>query len=218
VTELIKQRLLGMLIVVIAGVVFLPDLLDGKKQMTKEEFRRIPMKPELVDQPMITEFPKEQVMAVMEDAPGLAEDSALDVEQTDPESNMTTDEASTGDVTNVQTEQQPSMETKPITEVAVESSPQDNPQSKQVQANFEKPVWVLRLGSFRHKANVDALIDKLNAEGIRTFVKPVEAKAGLLHRVFIGPESERQLLETQMPKIKEITKLEGKITQFDPIN
>lgn len=207
-TELIKQRLVGVLIMVIAGVVFIPDLLDGEKQLTKEEFRKIPPKPELKTQPIITEFPEEQVLSVLEKAPLPAKDTAIDDDK--PASSQ---QAKVKEQTTLVKEVNASAP-KPL-------KPTPKPQyAKQVKpsAQFQKQLWVLRLGSFRNKPNVDALIAKLEDAGVQTFVKPVKAKAGMLYRVFVGPkENKNQLFEAQKT-LKELTGLNGQITQFDPIN
>lgn len=219
-TELIKQRLLGMLIVVIAGVVFLPDLLDGQKQLTKEEFRKIPMKPELAEQPVITEFPKEQVIKAMEQTPTLADDKALDVESVEAVQ-AETEKAEQNEIENeVAAAPTENAENDNTVEVVVAQPVEKQTQSSpaQVKTSFEKPMWVVRLGSFRHKANVDNLISKLNEAGFKTFVKPIEAKAGILHRVVIGPEQDKQKLQSELPKIKELTRLDAKVIPFDPIN
>lgn len=197
-----------MLIVVIASVVFLPDLLDGQKNSVKEEFKKLPPRPESVETPIIREFPKDKVEAALAKAPQADEQemaadytavqgqednktqvSRLDKETVLPDSNEVSE---------------PIVSTKTASE-ATEQSFKDN-------------AWVLRLGTFRNKPNVDALLNKLETAGVKTFVKPVEAKAGTLYRVFVGPELEKSKLEKAQQTLKELTGLDGKITQFQPIN
>ena len=45
-TPAFKHRLLGTAILVMAGIIFLPDLLDGEKQIVKDDFKVIPNRPE----------------------------------------------------------------------------------------------------------------------------------------------------------------------------
>ena len=45
-TPAFKHRLLGTAILVMAGIIFLPDLLDGEKQVVKDDFKVIPNRPE----------------------------------------------------------------------------------------------------------------------------------------------------------------------------
>ena len=209
-TELIKQRLVGMLIVVIAGVVFLPDLLDGKKQITKEEFKKVPPKPELNEQPNLTEFPREQVMAALEQSPQNEEVIADDVEET-PESSevevATLPEQSAPDVSSVPA--QPA--TNEAATVATDTKTEAD------KSPFKDPAWILQLGSFKHKENVDALREKLKEAGFNTFTKPVQTKAGVLSKVYLGPAVTKSELQEAQIKLKELVGLEGKITRFDPI-
>lgn len=201
-TELIKQRLVGMLIVVLAGVVFIPDLLDGQKSTIKEDFKKIPPRPESSDSPILKEFPMAEVQEALKQAPQpsieVAEEDKAELEQR----SVITSEAEG----QTSTEQQIAVEPQ-LASVTTDSSPQ-----------FDSSAWVLRLGTFRNKPNVDALLTKLEEAGVTTFVKPVEAKAGTLYRVFVGPELEKSELEKAQKKLKELTGLDGKITEFTPVN
>lgn len=203
-TELIKQRLVGMLIVVIAGVVFIPDLLDGQKNTIKEDFKKIPPRPESSESPMVREFP----LAEVENAIDNASTKSDDVAEDDNTTSETVAEATTEQVAKGQ---QDFAET-PITTVTVDKVQQPN------HGQFERSAWVLRLGTFRNKPNVDALLSKLEEAGFTTFVKPVEAKAGTLYRVFVGPELEKSKLEKAQTTLKELTGLNGKVTKFEPVN
>ncbi len=203
-TELIKQRLVGMLIVVLAGVVFIPDLLDGQKSTIKEDFKKIPPRPESSESPILKEFPMAQVQDALKQAPQptieVAEEDKAELEQDEAISAI----ASAEDQTTV--EQQIAAEPE-LASVTAGRAPQ-----------FDSSAWVLRLGTFRNKPNVDALLTKLEEAGVTTFVKPVEAKAGTLYRVFVGPELEKSELEKAQKKLKELTGLDGKITEFTPVN
>lgn len=222
-TDLIKQRVVGMLLVLIAGIVFLPDLLDGKKEQTKEEFKKIPVRPQTEESPIVTEFPTEEVLNAIKKAPKVVELKAddevpvLDVVKKEPakheqelqgqanaekppESNSKTNVKEVNTVLKKMEALKPEKVVKPV------------------QADFEKNAWILQLGSFKHKENVDALKKRLTDAGFKVFIKPVETKAGVLSKVFVGPELERKNLEKAQLTLKELTGLDGKITQFDPIN
>lgn len=45
-----QSRLIGTIILVAIGVIFLPDLFDGKKQHYQEQFASIPLQPEVADE------------------------------------------------------------------------------------------------------------------------------------------------------------------------
>ena len=44
-TATFKHRLLGTSILLLAAIIFLPDLLDGEKQIVKDDFKVIPERP-----------------------------------------------------------------------------------------------------------------------------------------------------------------------------
>ena len=186
-----------MLIVVIAGVVFIPDLLDGQKSTIKEDFKKIPPRPESSESPTMQDFPLAEVEEALKQAPQptyeVAEEDILDSQSDESDSD------------NV--EQQIAQEPKLAT-VTVDKKPEQ----------FDSSAWVLRLGTFRNKPNVDALLTKLEEAGVTPFVKPVEAKAGTLYRVFVGPELDKAKLEKAQKTLKELTGLDGKITHFEPVN
>lgn len=197
-----------MLIVVIASVVFLPDLLDGQKNSVKEEFKKLPPRPESVETPIIREFPKDKVEAALANAP-----------QADEQEMAADDTAVQGQEDNKTQVSRLDKETAlPDSNEVSEPLVSTKTASEPTEHSFKDNAWVLRLGTFRNKPNVDALLNKLETAGVKTFVKPVEAKAGTLYRVFVGPELEKSKLEKAQQTLKELTGLDGKITQFQPIN
>lgn len=219
-TEIIKQRLVGMLIVVIAGVVFLPDLLDGQKQLTKEEFKKVPAKPEFDEQPILTEFPAQKVADALAQAPvneQIADDAdneaakpntSPDNQQAKPvapnNSDKTASEANSKVVVNTLTTDNTVATTN--NETAVTPQP----------IAIKEPAWILQLGSFKHKENVNSLREKLLNAGFKTFTKPVKTKSGILSKVYLGPELDKAKLVQAQAKLKELVGLEGKITRYDP--
>jgi DedD protein len=204
-TNLIKQRIVGLLLVLIAGIVFLPDLLDGEKEQTKEEFKKIPIRPEVEESPIVSDFPTEEVLNAIKKAPQVIEIKADDETEQDVadaksiESKPVEDQKTKTVLTKV-------VPVKPIIEV------------KPVKADFKKDAWILQLGSFKHKGNVDALEKRLKKAGFKVFIRPIETKSGILSKVFVGPELDRKDLEEAQKTLKELTGLNGTITKFVPIN
>jgi DedD protein len=78
----------------------------------------------------------------------------------------------------------------------------------------EDAGWVIQLGSFRHEKNVKSLLTKLESAGYRAFSRKIQTSSGLLNKVFVGPDLDKQKLESALPHLKEITKLKGKVTTF----
>lgn len=55
----LQNRIVGTAILVALAVIFLPDLLDGKKVSREEELETIPLRPELTVQQSSAEFPQD---------------------------------------------------------------------------------------------------------------------------------------------------------------
>ncbi|NQZ54673.1 MAG: SPOR domain-containing protein [Piscirickettsiaceae bacterium] len=61
----------------------------------------------------------------------------------------------------------------------------------------EKPSWILQLGSFSIQANAQALHEKASKLGLKSRVE----QSGTNYRVRIGPEYNKQLVDTMAEKI-----------------
>ncbi|MGO2478131.1 MAG: SPOR domain-containing protein, partial [Pseudoalteromonas sp.] len=95
------------------------------------------------------------------------------------------------------------------------AAPVQSIKPRQNNENLTSMAYVIQLGSFSHAANVKALQAKLQAKGFKTFTKPVKTPNGTLTKVFVGPSLNKNELQKQLPALKELTKLNGKITQFE---
>ena len=85
-TAVFRNRLIGSAILMIAAIVFLPDLLDGQKQVSKDDFKAIPERPEFAS------VAQQQVFAQDQHDASRAEAMALPTEQadgTDPQPDAT---------------------------------------------------------------------------------------------------------------------------------
>jgi DedD protein len=234
VTEQLKQRIWGMIILVIVGVVFIPDLLDGKKQTTKNDFKKIPNPPVFQHQAEQIEFPKDAIDQTIEGAVDYSDERAIDEPETvSAEGSQSTDTISHTasadkvdenkaefDVKSEKTQTQTNTVLVGTVNVnSIDEQSNGKQLNKQITKQIAKqPLWILQLGSFKHKENVIALQEKLEKEGIKTFIKPITTKAGLLSKVYVGPKQNKSDLVEVQKKLREVTGLEGKITQYTAIN
>jgi len=198
-------------LVVALAVIFLPDLLDGQKQVQQDIQINIPKPPA----PLATHSLREvNIENIKQQAalPVVVEDIIAD--DTDVVS-----VSDTGIGTNTDTQVTPEIDT------AVATSPPENSktnltaslenQTQRLQADPQESAgWVIQLGSFRHQKNVRELFDILEKAGYRTFSRPVETPSGILTKVFVGPEIDQEKLKAALPHLNEITKLKGRLTPF----
>ncbi|GAA0554128.1 MAG: dedD protein [Alteromonadaceae bacterium] len=186
-TPAFKHRLLGTAILVMAGIIFLPDLLDGEKQVVKDDFKVIPNRPEFqgVQQQQVLE-PEVFTQAEAELAAEPVDEQPLD--------------AGDNGATETLPAQQYAQVTAPTTEKKVQ--PQTNPALAQ-------SGWVVRVGSFSKEQNANALVAKLRQAGFVTFTRNITSSEGIrLTSVLVGPELRKEKLEQQLPKLQQLTGIE----------
>lgn len=76
-------------------------------------------------------------------------------------------------------------------------------------------VWVVQVGSFSSRDNAERLVKKLRDNGLDVMEPDVvEIRGQKLFRVQVGPEIERARAEALLPRVKEITELDGKVLSY----
>lgn len=81
-----------------------------------------------------------------------------------------------------------------------------------------KTAWTIQLGAFQNAKNINALLKKLHKAGFQAHTVPAEVIDGELTRVFVGPDVSQTKLEKQLPHLKRLTQLEGKLLPFNAVN
>ncbi|WP_372770838.1 SPOR domain-containing protein [Pseudoalteromonas sp.] len=213
------NRLVGTIIVVTAAIVFIPNILDGEKVQKRETFKDIPERPEFK---AIELDPEPDQTLARESLPStpVIEEAAIDEGENSPFNNELS-----ADQQIAQTEAE-IIEEKKVATVDVGVKPAVNEVEvepkvavkRAEESNLNEFAWVIQLGSFSHKANVDSLLAKLKSSGFTAFTKPIKTPSGTLTKVFVGPELDKQKLESQLPQLKKLTKLNGRVTQFEITN
>ena len=208
------NRLVGTTIVVVAAIVFIPNILDGEKVHYKEGFKAIPERPEFttidlqeaIDNKVSSAEQPSQIS--VEDIQ--ANDSELvtnETQQIDDAPKMV--EASTDEPVITKAEPKVVVQ-EPAKPIAKTPEPTRKPEE-----NLTQMAYVIQLGSFSHAPNVKSLQEKLKANGFKTFTRPVKTPNGTLTKVFVGPSLSKKELESKLTELKQLTKLNGKVTQFE---
>ncbi|WMC09267.1 cell division protein DedD [Oceanimonas pelagia] len=222
-----QHRLVGTVLLVALGVIFLPDLLDGKQAPAPEEAVSIPLRPEL-------EPPRPaRVVSEATPAPAATADNWTleEVKEAPPEPPKPQSQVAAAPAPKPEPAAEPvrpAPEAKPVV-----ARPQPAPVVKPVappapQAGVIKPVapapqasrttsatpaggeFVVQLGAFRSADNVNALVRKLQAAGYRVQTTPSVPRQGELNRVWVGPDA-RARLEQQLPALERLTGLKGRV-------
>ncbi|CAM3860528.1 SPOR domain-containing protein [Rheinheimera salexigens] len=200
-TSAFKHRLLGTVILVLAGVIFLPDLLDGEKQVVKDDFKVIPERPEFEAVPNQQAVQTQSMASVRAEIANNAVDEPILDQSTATE----------------QSEQLPAQQYAQVT-VPSETSTSVNNSNKLQNAALSQAAWVVSVGSFSKEQNANALMAKLRQAGFASFTRSVTNSNGLqLTSVLVGPELKKERLEQQLPKLQKITGIERlRLVNYQP--
>ena len=208
------NRLVGTTIVVVAAIVFIPNILDGEKVHYKEGFKAIPERPEfttidlqeVIDNKVASAEQPSQI-PVEDTQANDADLVANETQQIDTAPQMV--EASTDEPVINKAEPKVAVQ-EPAKPAAKTPEPTRKPEE-----NLTQIAYVIQLGSFSHAPNVKSLQEKLKANGFKTFTRPIKTPNGTLTKVFVGPSLSKKELESKLPELKQLTKLNGKVTQFE---
>ncbi|QIR14152.1 cell division protein DedD [Shewanella aestuarii] len=218
-----KNRLVGTIVFVALGVIFLPDLLDGKKARVVEEFTDIPLRPNNQHQTLATQSSTDEIPEQFEvlDIASVDLGVVSDVEMSQPIS--TAPEEDHEPIAKNAANNQP-VNTVAKTEQIVKAKGSSVVPEKSVTKPIlptKAPVtagYTLQLGGFNNAKNVSALVAQLRLSGYTAYTLPETPVDGKLTRVFVGPEVSQAKLASRQDAIKKLTGLQGKIVPFNPMD
>lgn len=182
----LQNRLVGTVILVALAVIILPDLLDGKKQQQQQDYETIPLQPQ-------TEVTRQQ--AQMPDTERVQE----------PESRQLN--------LAITAEAAPEVSAEDAQAFAGNAEPRE---AQTQDAEVDKEAWVIQLGVFRNADSVERLVQRLQQEGYKAYAEKVTTDTGVLTKLMVGPSSAKSSLEQELVQLNEMTKLQGKVLQYQP--
>ena len=225
------NRLVGTSIVVVAAIIFIPNILDGEKVHFKDGFKAIPERPEFTTIEIKQDIDAKAALApeikpeTVYDEVAVDADEYVEAQTTEQLTAQNTSAQTPSDEATPQAPTQTAQVTEQVSEQAtpIEQVPAQpkvieakvEPVKRPETSNLTSMAYVIQLGSFSHKANVEALMIKLKKAGFTAFTKPVKTPNGELTKVFVGPQLDKADLERKLPELEKLTKLKGRLTQFN---
>ncbi|MFT5878997.1 MAG: DedD protein [Moritella sp.] len=199
-----QHRLVGSIILVAIGIIFLPGLLDGQKITYREDTASIPLRPELAELTEPVDF--DSLERAVEDVELLVEPApTAELTQAAKPKNKLKDKVTTPATSSKKPKLAPLAE--PIT-FAKQPTPAKVP--------TVSTSWEIRLGTFKNSAAVDDLVIKIRKAGFDAYRLPRYKQPGQLNILYVGPNVNRATLEVVLPRLEKMTGLKGVIQQFDP--
>jgi len=218
-----ENRLVGISILVAIVVIFLPTIIDGKKMAYEDEFVATPIHPEVkahtqnlnIQDTTHTESAQEngknknENVVVENDEQWQVEEVAT-VSAGNPK-----EQTNSNNVDGIKKKiESTTVVKKEPTKVAKKSTPQPT----KVVKSAPESAWTIQLGAFQNASNINSLLKTLHKAGFQAHTVPAEVVDGKLTRVFVGPDVSKSKLEKQLPRLKRLTKLDGKLYPFDAVN
>jgi DedD protein len=194
---LIKQRLVGTVVLVALGVVFWPLIFDSPDLNDPIVLQPMPEKP-VIDQTPIA--PPESFESIVREALPQAPMTDPEVQQAADESTRTDTVAS--DLRSLRDAE----EISGTTELSDESELVDEQ---------GLPVfWVLQVATVGSSERADELVAGLQKRGYRAFSKRYVRVDDEMHRVQIGPNIDRERLMQMKPQIDSILSVDSQVLRY----
>ncbi|MCG3461307.1 cell division protein DedD [Xenorhabdus bovienii] len=224
-----QNRLVGTIVLVALGIIVLPVLFDGDKKHNESQFASIPLalKPgDEEDIDLITPLTQDMPLTPPE---GAAEAMAKQAQELQPDmlsSSLLSEpapmapppvEITPAPKATVKSESNPQPKVEVKREMRAETKPETKSESKSTPVKAPQGVaYVVQLGALKNAGKVDEIVAKLRLSGHQVYIIPSSPVQGELTRIYVGPNASRQILESNLPELKELTGLQGQIKNYSP--
>ena len=183
---IVKQRLVGALVLLALGVVFWPIIFVDAPEPEVLPAEPMPPRPAIDTSPLEPpEVPREQISAQLPKLP----DQSDAQRAADAATELTDDPSTTADSSVL-------MEGLPEAESLEPLAPREAaPAQPMLDDEGLGVAWVLQVATVSSEARAEALLERLGDKGYKAFIKPITRGDRSLFRVQVGPKVERARLE-----------------------
>lgn len=214
--KVVKQRMVGALVLVALAVIFLPMLFSREDEMRQ-------VRVEAPEAPAAPTLPQVQVEPVQVPEPQVLPEEPLIVEQsTAPLQAPSTPIAPAPSATPAPTPAPaaPAVAAKPATPApakvevkpAATAATAAKPAAGKIDANGLPVSWSIQMASLSNRASADNLQKTLRSQGYNAYIRSAEG----MNRVYVGPLIERAEAERLRDVINRQQKLKGFVVRFQP--
>ena len=234
----LKQRLVGAVVIISLGVIFLPAILDGGRYTEFEKIRiEIPQRPDVDFSSSIAPLAPPEVRLPAPAEPEISPD--LDAIDTAGKAPILDEELKEMIKPIEAPKEVVSKQGKDMRKPAEDASKAAKPGPKAEQPKVAKSAgakpskviskpapslplprpsavsaWVVQVGSFTSRDSAIGLRDKLRKQGFAAFVESFEKNGKSSHRVRIGPETSRDRSEKTLASLKQKMQLKGIVVTY----
>ncbi len=217
--DVLKQRLVGALILVALGVIFWPIIFIEPDQGDAAMEARIPPRPGVETTPL----PSPDKVGLRESPPLLADDSAKgdqpvheSLPAPDPQDSPLA-QAEPAPPVPVPDPQSSAAGDVTVADSDIAIPTRDRaPESPKLDAQGVPVAWMLQVVSLSNKASAEKATQRLQDMGHKAYVKAAQVNGRMLYRVYVGPKFERARLESIQAAIDEEFGVQSMIRRYYP--
>ena len=228
---LLKQRMVGAIVLISLGIIFIPMLLSGKGDVLegndKSNIPPIPkyeIKKAEIPPPMVNSKAdvKDHIPSAASEqgAATSAVATPTSAASQQPAIEKSTVEEKPAPTSPAKVETKTALASKASAPTSTTPTPTTSTQSTRNSAAQDEttsphPVtgWVVQIGSFESHDNAEQLRDKLRTAGFAAFIEPRKGKT-TVYRVRVGPEKRRSQAEKLQQELQAKQKIKGVIMHF----
>ncbi|MEH6588235.1 MAG: SPOR domain-containing protein [Halioglobus sp.] len=217
--EVLKQRLVGALILVALGVVFWPIIFVEPGEQAGAEATQIPPRPVVQSTPveppdMAGLRPSRDIVKVSEPDPQPQQRELLTLAPEAPPVN--TISASSDSTQTRPAASKPKPAPKPAPKPIEKKTRTEAPVKPALDADGIPIAWILRVASVSSASNADQLRKDLLDMGHKAYVKKIKSNGKTLYRVYVGPKAEKERLHKIQGSIDAKFAVTTMITRYYP--
>ena len=202
--QMLKQRLIGAIVLISLAVIFIPMILEGPDDKLSPRTQDMPPPPTIDYQTEV-------------ELPVPAEPAEPTVPTEAPAASVTEQEASAIPEPSVTEPEPPATQAEPVKAAVVppavvKPQPETPPKAAPAPAS-PGGGWIVQAGSFSQQPNARSLRDRLKKSGYQAFLQDVKSADGHAYRVLIGPMKDRGAADKLRDKLAREQKLKAMVLQ-----
>lgn len=214
--DILKQRLVGALILVALGVVFWPIIFVEPGDQPAADQPRIPPRPAVdtaaIEPPDMAGLRPSQDIEAQKEA--RAAELAWPVPA--PDAGKKAEPRAAAAAPAVEKEEKPAGSVAKSPSAPIKRTRTEAPEKLVVDSDGVPVAWILQVASVSSSDKADELRDRLLKVDQKAYVKRVKSNGKSLYRVYIGPKFERAALESIQPRIDSEFGVKSMIARYVP--
>jgi len=216
----IKQRIVGIAVLLIAAVVLLPVLFDGDGSYPLPLESRIPAPAPFPDVPRAD--PQRPVVTADTSAIRIATNPTLEAVDDELAEDAVPEQPDTAPETAPVADDVPVE--APAPQVAEATTPEPAPAPAPTPATNAETVldstglpqgWSVRLATFSNQTNARNLVQRLQDSGHRAYTRQVSSSQGPLTAVYVGPDVDRAAAQRLQQQLLRDFELTGMVVRYE---